>query len=63
MNYEEQVYLLVDYVPARGRDKHTRINSVAPVFESGMVLCPFTDEKFAQDVIEECSCFSAWTIR
>ena len=47
---------VVDYVPARGRDKHTRINSCAPVFESGMVWAP-VDEHWAQEVIEECAAF------
>ncbi len=47
---------VIDYVPAKGRDKFTRINSVAPVFESGMVYAPL-DEKFAQDVVEECAAF------
>ena len=47
---------VIDYVPARGRDKHTRINSCAPVFESGMVFAPL-DEHFAQEVIEECAAF------
>jgi len=47
---------VIDYVPARGRDKHTRINSCAPVFESGMVYAPL-DEHFAQEVIEECAAF------
>ena len=47
---------VVDYVPARGRDKHTRINSCAPVFESGMVFAPL-DEHFAQEVIEEVAAF------
>jgi predicted phage terminase large subunit-like protein len=47
---------VVDYVPARGRDKHTRINSCAPVFESGMVWAPL-DEHWAQEVIEECAAF------
>ena len=46
---------VIDYVPARGRDKHTRINSVAPVFESGMVYAP--DEHWANEVIEECAAF------
>ena len=46
---------VIDYVPARGRDKHTRINSVAPVFESGMVFAP--DEHWASEVIEECAAF------
>ena len=47
---------VIDYVPARGRDKHTRINSCAPVFESGMVYAPL-DEHWAQEVIEECAAF------
>ena len=47
---------VVDYVPARGRDKHTRINSCAPVFESGMIFAPL-DQMFAQEVIEECAAF------
>ena len=47
---------VVDYVPAKGRDKHTRINSVAPVFESAMVYAPL-HEKYAQEVIEECAAF------
>ena len=47
---------VIDFIPAKGRDKFTRINSCAPVFESGMVWAP-VDEKFAQDVIEECAAF------
>ena len=47
---------VIDYVPAKGRDKYTRINSVAPIFESQMVYAP-TEEKFAQDVIEEVAAF------
>ena len=47
---------VIDYVPARGRDKHTRINSCAPVFESGMVYAPL-DQSYAQEVIEECAAF------
>src|SRR5210317_776155 len=47
---------VVDFVPAKGRDKYTRINSCAPVFESGMVWAPL-DEKFSQDVVEECAAF------
>jgi predicted phage terminase large subunit-like protein len=47
---------VIDYIPAKGRDKHTRINSVAPVFESAMVYAPL-HEKFAQEVIEECAAF------
>ena len=26
---------VVNYTPSRGNDKHTRVNSVAPLFESG----------------------------
>ena len=47
---------VIDFVPARGRDKHTRINSCAPVFESGNVFAPL-DEHWAQEVIEECAAF------
>jgi predicted phage terminase large subunit-like protein len=47
---------VIDYVPARGRDKHTRINSCSPVFESGMVFAPL-HEHWAQEVIEECAAF------
>ena len=47
---------VIDYVPAKGRDKHTRINSVAPIFESGMVYAPLK-ENFAQEVIDECAAF------
>jgi len=46
---------VLDYVPAKGRDKITRANVVAPIFESGMVWAP--DEHWAQDVIEECAAF------
>ena len=46
---------VIDYVPAKGRDKFTRANSVAPIFESGMVWYP--DEHWAKEVIEECAAF------
>jgi predicted phage terminase large subunit-like protein len=47
---------VVPFVPTRGNDKHTRVNVVAPIFESGQVWFPF-GEKFAYDVIDECAAF------
>ena len=46
---------VVNFTPSRGNDKHVRVNSVAPMFESGQVWAP--DERWAQDVIEECAAF------
>jgi predicted phage terminase large subunit-like protein len=43
------------YTPSRGQDKIARMNSVAPIFESGMVWAP--DESFAEEVIEEMAAF------
>ncbi|MGI9313059.1 MAG: phage terminase large subunit [Luminiphilus sp.] len=43
------------YTPSRGQDKIARMNSVAPIFESGMVWAP--DEAFADEVIEEMASF------
>ena len=47
---------VVNFTPSKGNDKHTRINSIAPVFEAGQVWYP-ADHRFAQDVIEECAAF------
>jgi len=47
---------VVDFMPSRGKDKHSRVNAVAPIFESGSVYYP-KDEKFAEEVIEECAAF------
>jgi len=47
---------VIDFQPARGRDKHTRVNSVAPLFAAGVVFFP-EGEHFALEVIEECACF------
>jgi len=33
----------------------TRVNACAPLFESGMIWAP--DQKFAEEVIEECAAF------
>jgi predicted phage terminase large subunit-like protein len=46
---------VVNFVPSKGNDKHTRVNSVAPLFESGVVWAP--DKKFAEEVVEECAAF------
>jgi predicted phage terminase large subunit-like protein len=47
---------VVNYSPNRGNDKHSRVNAVAPLFESGMIWAP-KDKEFAQEVIEECAAF------
>ena len=46
---------VVNYNPSKGNDKHTRVNSVAPLFESGMIWAP--NQEFAEEVIEECAAF------
>ena len=46
---------VVNYTPSKGNDKHTRVNSVAPLFESGMIWAP--NQEFAEEVIEECAAF------
>ena len=45
----------MNFTPSKGNDKHTRVNSVAPLFESGMIWAP--EQKFAEEVIEECAAF------
>jgi len=44
-----------NFTPSRGNDKHVRVNTCAPLFESGMIWAP--DQKFAEEVIEECAAF------
>ena len=46
---------VTSYTPSRGQDKIARMNSVAPIFESGMVWAP--DIAFAEEVIEEMASF------
>ena len=46
---------VVNYSPTRGHDKHSRMHSVAPIFEAGMVWAP--NRMFAEDMIEECAAF------
>ena len=43
------------YAPSRGQDKIARMNSVAPIFESGMVWAP--EEDYADEVREEMASF------
>ena len=46
---------VVNFTPSRGNDKHVRVNSVAPLFESGIIWAP--EQKFSEEVIEECAAF------
>ena len=46
---------VINYTPSKGQDKHARVNAVAPLFEAGVIWAP--DEKFAEEVIEECASF------
>ena len=47
---------VISFTPSRGNDKHSRVNSVSPLFESGQIWAP-THLQFAQEVIEECAAF------
>jgi len=47
---------VVNFSPSKGNDKHSRVNAVSPMFESGMVWAPL-DKEFAQEVVEECAAF------
>ena len=46
---------VLNYTPSKGRDKVTRMHTVAPLFEAGMVWAP--EKSFADEVIEECAAF------
>lgn len=46
---------VVNYTPSRGNDKFSRLNSVAPLFEAGLVWAPETT--WAEEVIEELAAF------
>ena len=46
---------VVNFTPSKGNDKITRVHSVSPLFESGMIWAP--NERWADEVIEECSAF------
>jgi predicted phage terminase large subunit-like protein len=43
------------FTPSKGNDKHVRVNTCAPLFESGMIWAP--EQNFAEEVIEECAAF------
>ena len=47
---------VINFTPSKGNDKHARVNSIAPLFESGCIWAP-KREDFAQEVIEECASF------
>ena len=47
---------VINFTPSKGNDKHSRVNSVAPLFESGAVWAP-SDRRWAEEVIEECAAF------
>ena len=46
---------VVNFTPSKGADKVTRVHSVSPLFEAGMVWAP--DEVFADEMIEEVAAF------
>ena len=46
---------VINFRPSRGNDKVTRMHSVAPMFEAGMVWAP--ELAFAEELIEECAAF------
>jgi predicted phage terminase large subunit-like protein len=46
---------VINFTPSKGNDKHARVNSVSPLFESGLIWAP--EDKFAEEVIEECASF------
>ena len=47
---------VVNFTPSRGNDKHARVNSVSPLFETGLIWAPM-HQHFAQEVVEECAAF------
>ena len=46
---------VVNFTPSRGNDKLSRVHSISPLFESGVIWAP--DERWAEEVIEECAAF------
>ena len=46
---------VVNFTPSRGNDKVSRVHSVSPLFEAGMVWAP--DKTFADELIEEVAAF------
>ena len=50
---------VVNFTPSRGNDKLSRVHSISPLFEAGMIWAP--EERWAEDVIEECAPFPKGT--
>jgi predicted phage terminase large subunit-like protein len=46
---------VVNFTPSRGNDKHSRVNSVSPLFESGLIWRP--EASWAEEVVEEIAAF------
>ena len=46
---------VINFTPSKGNDKHSRVNSVAPLFEAGAIWAP--KKTFAEEGIEECAAF------
>ena len=46
---------VVNFTPSKGNDKVSRVHSVSPLFEAGMVWAP--EETFADEMIEEFAAF------
>ena len=46
---------VVNFTPSRGNDKHSRVNSISPLFESGLIWRP--DASWAEEVVEELASF------
>jgi predicted phage terminase large subunit-like protein len=46
---------VVNFTPSRGNDKHSRVNSISPLFESGLIWRP--DTSWAEEVVEELASF------
>jgi predicted phage terminase large subunit-like protein len=46
---------VVNFTPSKGNDKVSRVHSVSPLFESGMIWAP--DERWADEVMDECAAF------
>ena len=46
---------VVNFTPSKGNDKVSRVHSVSPLFEAGMVWAP--DKRFADELIEEVAAF------
>jgi predicted phage terminase large subunit-like protein len=57
MNYVNMGIPVINFTPSKGNDKHTRVNAVAPLFESGTAYGRPLDQQFAQEVMEECAAF------